>query len=256
MFLDIHLEYCDDKGERLRKIAETGKPFNLSPVPGLLLPEHEVFKNGVYPSDYYYSNEIVDVLKSLVKHNPNVTFGQQGFLHYCTNCYEKFMKNGGRKGKGWPDPWHENKCLYGRTKSINEQIEFMSKGRKVIEDVLGVSPIIYIAPNHQYDKNTKKAVEELKYKYFGDRAILNILPYKEGNLIILPEKEELKKNAEIFYTHYDRMKENFLDYLELLNRSTSLGDITLSEKPKFKTALNYQLLTKRKQLRDIVKKLF
>lgn len=254
MFLDMHLEYCDDKGERLKKLADFGAPFNISLVSGLLLPKHEVFKNGVYPSDYYYSPEIVDVLKSLVKYKPNVTFGQQGFLHYCPDCYEKFIKNGGREGKGWPDPWHENKCLYGKTKSVDEQAEMMSKGKKIIEDVLEVSPIIYATPNHQYDNNTKIASEQIGYRFFADRAILNILPYKEGNLIILPERD-LGQRGQVFYTHYDRMKENFWDYIELLDESTSLGEIALSEKSKFKTALNYWLLTKRKQLRDLVKRI-
>ena len=255
MFLDIHLEYCDDKGERLKKLADFGAPFNLSLVPILLMPEHRVFKNGVYPSDYYYPLQIVDMLKDLAKNNSNITFGQQGFAHYCIDCHEKFIKNGGRKKGAWPDPWHENKCLYGKTKSVDEQAEFMQRGKNVIENILGVSPVIYVAPNHQKDRNTNIAAEQLNYKYLADRAILNVPPYKEGNLIIIPEREELGKKGEIFYTHYDRMKENFWDYINILDESFSPDKITLSEKSKFKTNLNYQLLIKRKQLRDIIKRI-
>ncbi len=255
MFLDIHLEYCDDKGERLRQIADLGVPFNISPVSVLFLPEHEVFRNGVYLSDYYYSKEIVSILKDFVKHRPDITFGQQGFSHYCPDCYEEFIKNNVPEKYAWPDRWHENKCLYRKTKSADEQAEFMSRGKKVIEDILETSPIIYVAPNHQKDKNTDIAASQLGYKFLADRAILNIPLYKEGNLIILPETENLKMNAEIFYTHYDRMKDNFEDYLNILKLSKSLDEINLSEKPKFKTALNYKLLIGRKKLRDITKRL-
>jgi hypothetical protein len=95
MFLDIHLEYCDDKGERLRQIAEIGKPFNISPIPVLFLPRNDVFRTGVYPLNFYYPREIVKLLKYLVKSNLNITFGQQGFMHYCPDCYRKFLQHRG-----------------------------------------------------------------------------------------------------------------------------------------------------------------
>jgi len=67
MFLDIHLEYSDDNGERLGKIAGLGKPFSVSVVPVLLLPNHEVFKKDIYPKDYSYPERIAGLLKELAK---------------------------------------------------------------------------------------------------------------------------------------------------------------------------------------------
>jgi len=101
MFLDIHLESCDDNGERLIRIAKIGKPFSISVVPVLFLPKHDVFNTGIYPSDLAYSKEIVNTLKELAG-NRNVFFGQQGFSHYCAECFKEKEKksahheNGGR----------------------------------------------------------------------------------------------------------------------------------------------------------------
>ena len=93
--------------------------------------------NGVYPSDYFYSEKIVGLLKELSKEK-DINFGQQGFAHYCKECF---------KEKENKDPWHENMCLYKKPLLVREQTEFMKKGKNVIEDVLEVSPIIYDAPN-------------------------------------------------------------------------------------------------------------
>jgi hypothetical protein len=251
MFLDVHLEYCDDKGERLRQIAETGKPFNLSPVPIFFFPRNEVFRTGVYPLNLHYSREVIEVLKHLVKTNSNVTFGQQGFSHYCSTCYGEFIQHGGRKKNSWPDPWHENKCLSGKARSVDEQAGFMLKGKKVIEEILEVSPVIYVAPNHQFDKNTKMAAEQVGYQFFAERGILTSTPYRDGNLIILPERK-INLDGKVVYTHYDEMAGSFSEYLKILNASTPLTEIAPLEKSRFKSALNYQLLIGKKKLRDVV----
>ncbi len=63
MILDIHLEKCDDNGERLEKILSLRKPIILSLVPVLMIPEHKSFKNGIYPSNYFYPQKFIDLLK-------------------------------------------------------------------------------------------------------------------------------------------------------------------------------------------------
>ena len=242
MILDIHLEYCDDAGERLEKISKVGKPFNICVVPVFLHQEHEVFKNGVYNPNNAYSEKITGLLKELSKEK-YINWGQQGFAHYCPECFKEKEKK---------DPWHENTCLYGSEKSVKEQIKIIKKGKDTIENALGVSPIIYVAPNHQFDGNTKIAAEELGYKYFVDRGIINIFAYKEKGLIILPERH-LGQKGEIFYTHYDVMQNNFGAYLELIKNSESLGKIELYKKQKIKVNLNNKLLIGRKKLRDFKK---
>jgi len=224
----------------------------------LLLSDHEVFKIGVYPSDYYYPKPIIDTLRDFAKHNLNVTFGQQGFAHYCPDCYKRFVANGGKEKDMWPDPWHENRCLYNPMKSVDEQADFMQKGKRAVEDVLEISPKIYAPPNHQWDINTIRAAKELGYPYLADRAILNIYPYIYGKLTVLPEKDGLKKTGEIFYVHYDGMEERLDEYLELIQNSDSLNNLKFGKNPEFgflyKLSLNEKLLIARKRARDLIKR--
>ncbi len=246
-FLDIHLEYCDDNGRRLEKIAEFGKPFGISVVPVLLLPEHESFKNGIYPSDYYYPDRIVDILRELAKED-FVVFGQQGFAHYCTECLKTEFKDGGKR-EFKRDLWHENSCFYKKEKSVEEQIEFMKKGKEVIEDKLKVSPLIYCPPNHMFDNNTKTAAEELGYEFFAVKGILSLAPYREGKLKILPERK-VWQNGDVFYTHYDQMNEEFCKYLRIIESSTLILDDFFSDKTS-KAWLNEKLISVYKTLRDV-----
>ena len=254
MILDIHLEWCDDKGERLKKIAEAGKSFNISLVPVLLLPEHKCFKNRVYPNNYYYNKDIVSFLKIIPRDYPHVTFGQQGFSHYCPDCYNTEIKTNTKNGRKFSrDPWHENRCLYNPTLSFGEQTVFMARGKEIIEDKVGISPIMYVPPNHQYDKNTKIAAEHSGFEYFATKGLINIPPYTEviedGKLKVLPERK-LGQEGEIFYTHYDKMKDNFDKYLEIINSSDSLSMIWFQEKPIVHAPLNEKLIFMSKIVRD------
>ncbi len=253
MVLNIHLECCDDDGEKLRKLAETGKFFIVSVVPVLLLPEHEVFKNGVYPPDYFYSKKIVGVLKELIKKN-RIVLGQQGYTHYCKDCYKKFVDNGGRENDTWPDSWHENFGLYCKQKSLKEQIKLIGKGNKIIKDRFGVSPKVYAPPNHLYDKNTLLAAGKLGFEFFEDRAMIEISPYELQGLTIIPvsnlEKKEKKVNN--FYIHYDKI-ENFEEIIHILNSSDSLDEIILLENNCLIISENERLKLKTKFERDLKK---
>jgi len=243
MILDIHLEYSDDNGERLEKIAGLGKPFSVSVVPVLFNSNETAFKEGIYPKDYSYPERIAGLLKELAKEK-NVSFGQQGFSHYCHSCFEQKNKR---------DPWHENKCLYEKEKSAEEQAEFMEKGKRVIENKLGVSPVIYCPPNHQFDKNTKIAAEKLGYKFFAIKGIINLPPYQDRNLLLLPERK-LRQDGEIFYTHYNQMKDNFEEYLEMVNSSISLSEVCFFKKAKNISWMNDHLVTASKKIRDFAKR--
>ncbi len=241
MILDIHIESCDDEGERLMRLAEIGKPFSISPVPILFLPKHDVFKTGIYPSDLAYSKEIVNVLKKLAR-DKNVTFGQQGFSHYCTECFKEKEKK---------DSWHENMCLYG-VKSLGEQIEFMFEGKRLIEDVLGVSPVLYVPPNHQYDKNSIIAAQKLGFDFFATRRLMELSPYKKGSLIVLPESR-LGQTGEIIYTHYDETANEFERYLEVVKQSSSLDTIIPTKQSESDIQENYKQMLLVKKRRDTEK---
>lgn len=244
MFLNIHLEFCDDKGEKLLKIAELRKPFSISVVPVLFLAEHEVFKTGVYPSDLAYSKEIVSVLKKLAQ-KKYVSFGQQGFSHYCPECIKEQEKKSCH---------HENYCLYSKSKLVNEQAKFMSEGKGVIEKALGVSPALYAPPNHQYDENSMIAAGNLGFDFFAVRRLIEISPYRKRGMIILPESK-LREGGEIIYTHYDEISDKLGEYLEVVKRSSSLYDITPpTRQSQSRIQDNYDQLLLAKQRRDIQKR--
>jgi len=238
MFLDIHLESCDDKGERLLRLAELGKPFSISPVPVLFLPKHDVFKTGIYPSELAYSKELIDILKKLTR-DKNVLFGQQGFSHYCTECFKEKEKK---------SPHHENMCLYG-FKSLGEQIELMFEGKRIIEEVLGISPILYVPPNHQYDKNSIIAAQRLGFDFFAVRRLMDIFPYKKGSLIVLPESR-LGETGEIMYAHYDETANDFEKYLEVVKQSSSLYTINPTKQSESDIQENYKKMLLVKKRRD------
>ncbi|MBS3080010.1 DUF2334 domain-containing protein [Candidatus Pacearchaeota archaeon] len=242
MILDIHLEKCEDNGKRLERILNLSKPMIISLVPVLMLPEHESFKNGIYPSDYFYPRRFMEMLKRLA-HNADVYFGQQGFAHYCKSCILQRDRR---------DPWHENMCLYRKSLSVEKQRKLMSEGKRVIEEVLGVSPILYVPPNHQFDENTLKVCEKLDFQYFVIRNKLNIKPYKYGKLIVLPEND-LDEKGEVIYIHYDEMKDDFERYIDLIASSSTLDNIKLTRESSKRISKNYNEIILAKKKRDIDK---
>jgi hypothetical protein len=237
MHLDIHLEYCDDSGEKLTNLAKTGKPFTISPVPVLLTPEHESFKNGIY-TNYSYPKKIVEILREILQ-EPQITLGQQGYTHFCGSCFGKKEKK---------DPWHENACLYQDSFSIEKQMEVIKTGKNILEEKFNVSPVLYVPPNHQFDQNTKMAAKKLGFKYFALQGILNICPYSEGGLVVLPERK-FGKNGKIFYIHYDHVKDKSLNFMNILEKSNALNEIDFTEKPNM-APLNDYLVVLKKRARD------
>jgi hypothetical protein len=244
MFLDIHIEKCDDKGKGLWGIIKSGKPFGLSVVPVLLTPDHYAFWEGIYPRDYCYSKEMVRALRECVK-NPNITVGQQGYLHYCPDCFEIREKR---------DPWHENRCLYGKEKSVEEQMGIMELGKKVIEDFLHVTPTMYVAPNHQFDSNTKEAARKMGYRYFVERAVINVPPYEDDGLVVVPERKPGQR-GEIFYVHYDQIADDIGRCFGIIMASAPLEAHTPKKRRSLKAHINSRLSIARKRLRDLRNKL-
>jgi len=238
MILNIHLEHCDDNGERLERLLKINKPLIISVVPVLLLPKHESFRNGIYPSGYYYPKRVVDILKDNAD-NPNLFFGQQGFTHYCPDCLKR---------KEERDPWHENRCLYDIEKTVKCQKAFMERGKRVIEKVLGSTPVLYVPPNHQFDKHSKIAAEKLGFKFFSVKKILDIKPYKEKKLIILPEGD--LGEADIVYIHYDEIAKDFDKYLEIIENSKSIYEISPLKQSTDLISKNEKAIILKKKERD------
>jgi len=238
MFLDIHLEAIDDNGAKLLNFAKTKKLLAISLVPILTLPHHKAF-GKVYPKDYFYPDKIIDILKELKDEN-NIVWGQQGFTHYCPDCFDQ---------KDRRDPWHENRCLYQNI-SLKAQKEIMSLGKETIQEKLGITPTLYVPPNHQFNQDTITIAQLMEYKYFGTQAILNFEPYQEGEMRILPERK-IRKHGQVFYTHYDQIPSSFNGDKPM---STSLDKISYLPKKSVLALINQKILISKKRLRDFKKR--
>lgn len=242
MILDIHLEKCDDDGERLESLLKLDKPVIISLVPVLMLPEHEVFKKGIYSVNYSYPKKFMEIIR---KHSSNkyLVFGQQGFSHYCVDCFNK---------KDQRDPWHENLCLYNEKKSVENQKKFIMHGKKIMQEILEISLKLYVPPNHQFDENTLNAVEGLDFKYFVIRNKIGLKPYREGKLIVLPEND-LGEDGDIIYVHYDEMKNDIYKYTDIIKNSTFIQDIKPKNQSLEKILDNYNKILFSKKERDLRK---
>lgn len=241
--MDIHLEGCNDNGEKLIELAKIGKPFTISPVPVFTQPPFEYVQNGIYSKDQFYSPELMGILKEILT-EPQIMLGQQGYSHYCDPCFEQKHKR---------DPWHENMCLYQDGFSVRNQFITMKIGKEILENKFKVSPELYVPPNHQFDENTKQATINLGFEYFAIQGILNISPYFEKDLIILPERKP-GKSGKCSYVHYDQMEGDFPYYLDLVKNSSPLEDISPCSKQGIKSMLNDELVILKKGTRDWMKK--
>lgn len=190
-----------------------------------------------YPLNYFYPERVTGLLKELAQEE-NIVFGQQGFAHYCQNCFKQKEKR---------NPWHENKCLYGNEAN---QADFMFRGKTDIEEAIHASPIIYVAPNHQFNEHTKTAAALLGYSYFAVKGIINLQPYEENGLIVLPERKLMQK-GEIIYTHYDQMQQNIDKYFDLIKSSVPLSGISPAKKPKIMSWINDRMVIASKRARDL-----
>ena len=115
------------------------------------------------------------------------------------------------------EPWHENVCLHNPSLSFEEQLKLMKNGREILEKTLGKVEV-YCPINHLYDVNTIKACQVLKYKYFMDLNLQELMPYENNGLIVLPEAKLGEKEAEAslaVYTRYgDLHKREILDFVK------------------------------------------
>ena len=108
-----------------------------------------------------------------------------------------------------------------------------------------------MAPNHQFDENTKTAARELGYKYFADRGIIKLPCYEDNGLIVVPERD-IEQRGEVIYAHYDEIAKQEEAYFDVIRGSMPLGSLKVSEKPAF-ASFNEKLKITRKKVRDLLK---
>jgi len=240
VFLDIHLE----------KIAQ--KSFNYN-VPRLF---EDILRKKIpvsvslppwmkaYWESAHQGPEILDLVKEIV-HRYGSVLGQQGLNHKCK--YNHITA----------DPWHENFCIYNRPIPYNEQKEFMLKGRQILEDLLDITPILYVPPNHHFDETTLKVANSIGYNYFANLNILDIKPHKYKNLTIIPQTN-LEKNIQgnAFYIHYDKINQYQYNYSSILPNATKITDINPKNVPQYQIDLNNVLKYSKKIERDVKKRIY
>ena len=152
-----------------------------------------------------FSDKGIEQVKKLLGRF-GVSLGQRGYLGRC-----KYSHDDGT------DPWHENFCLYNETINLEDQLDFMIKGKEVLTKTFGIEPLVYAPINHLYDENTLAAVQILKYQFIMDQNNIGeeLKPYKIHDVTIIPEASiEKDKTLEsvAFYTHI-----SYLEFYEVVN---------------------------------------
>ncbi len=231
--LNIHVEALNDKdfgqGNKLKIVEyllENKIPHALSFSPW----QEKVWK--------YENPELFELFKNSIRRGN--TLGQQGLTHKCR--YEHKLI----------DPWHENKCLYGRSFSFEDQLDIMKRGKDKLESLFEKPVELYIPPNHQFDENTIGAAANLGYKFLSDKAMIPIMPYKYGGILIVPERdlEEGKFDCGAVYIHYDEINKVKTSYSLALDKAVSFRDLKFENPGEYRIKLNEVLKRTYKYIRD------
>lgn len=234
--LNIYLQGLDEKNfkdgditQYLREISEKKIPVCLSFVPA----REEYSTNPLF--DYK-----IRTLTRNILDNGGI-LGQQGFLSKCPNEHK------------YRDPWHENWCWKGAI-SAEAQREFMEKGRKKLKELTGFFPDLYSPPNHYFDETTLKVAEEMGYRFFADKAMIDIQPYTYGKMLVVPHGEleptRVRATAAI-YTHLDRILESEDSYKKVLAEAVPFSDLRSEESSAFAKKTNEFLKYGYKRARDV-----
>ena len=211
-YLNIHLEGMDDNGQKLQRLLSEDIPCAISIAPETLR------KGGMYATQYPYLPGFVDLIGELVNKSGNI-LGQQGNMHKCGHRHLI------------TDSYHENRCPYHKSLSVDEQREIMQKGRETLIKLLGKKPEMYVPPNHLFDLNTLDAACLEDYDFFTMRGIKTLNPllhkmdvFHPKNLLIVPEVK-LKQKGHFFYIHYDNIEKNKQEFEEVVKNASSFHNI-------------------------------
>ncbi len=232
--LDIHVENLKEKdfenGNKKRiieEILEHNVPVALS------------FSPWQEPIWGEQNLELFELFKKAVKRE-NSVLGQQGLNHKC--CY----------GHETADPWHENYCLYRKSLSYEQQNEFMKKGKNRLEELFEKEVDLYTPPNHQFDDTTLKVAADLRYKFFADKAMISLQPYRAGNMLVIPERdlESGRFDCDAVYIHYDEIDKAKENYKRAIESAVSLRELEPEDVSELTKKVNRVLKHSYKYLRD------
>ncbi len=241
--VDIHLEGLKKshfvKGDveaRFRQILEENIPVVVSPA----LRSYDHGQWDEHP-------EIIDLVGMIVKREGSV-LGQQGLTHLCANRHD------------FVDPYHEFHCLWtgpfpiGRKFSKDKQKEWMKIGRERLEKLFGVSPELFVPPNHYFDDTTLEAASELGYKFFADKLVTNFRPYIFSELVVVPEGNLCREEGgRMAYIHYDEIDSFSESYDRVIKGSSSLSEVIPADVSYASIKLNSFVKNAKKRIRDMTR---
>ena len=167
----------------------------------------------------------------------------EGTLHVCTQRNHKIR-----------DPHHEGICtsFFQESESYQQQLEKLLEGKELLKKIFDIDPIGYVPPQHLWNKDTRRAVEDSGMKYLITNAIFSeMYPYQEGNVIIVPSgsAKHGRTNNPVIHFYYDRIlgAEKMLEEIE--PNISPLSEIPVLEKTIYHR-LNSTYLWTVKQTRD------
>jgi peptidoglycan/xylan/chitin deacetylase (PgdA/CDA1 family) len=133
----------------------------------------------------------------------------------------------------------------------------MKRGREELEKLIGVTPELFVPPNHHFDEATLEAAAELEYKFFTDQAVIRIKPYKFGDMLVIPEGNMVGKGIRgraAVYIHYNRISSNFGAYAGIVMPGTiSWHELKAEDFDPNVNMMNKKLRYSRKLMSDILK---
>jgi len=255
----LHIQRTPEKSrEILEYILGAKKPVGVSCVPALsdkrIRTEKGIVYRRVYPEENYYTHWAKELIYG-ARYNSDIIKFQEGDLHFCEGCFEQYEKNGGRKNKGWPDPWHEGEWYCKHNKNKEKIKKIMLSGKITLGDLFGESEG-YCPPQHYSTKKSRKIAEQIGYKYFLVKNMTNLKSWKEGNMTIIPVAkigEKYSKVSPAVFAYLDRLADNpqhLEKFYSVLENSVHPDELEISNKPTIKMCLNHLSIHSAKKLRD------
>jgi hypothetical protein len=269
----IHFQYMKDEGRLLNFLLSLKRPFAAFIVPELLVDNLKSDDIRIYGNIHPAENHYPDWAKAFFKehkHNPDIAWVQEGYLHCCGKCFKKREENINDGDGNWPDPHHEHVCVSDRTsQSFDKQHYVINRGRDLIFNETGIEKIFaYCPPNHLGNANTINAaringienyIVRNGFDYLTNGLII-LLAYRRRHSIIIPESiiGEGKKSP-LIGAYYDRLadgRQNLDKFLDFFDASVPIAEIikNLGQKSK-KHWLSEKLVYNYKKLRDFKKML-
>lgn len=152
------------------------------------------------PTKSMEESDVTDILKEASKTHE---IALHGLTHRC-----HFIKE--NEHKKMTDHYHEFFCLDHGDIPVAEQKQWISEGKKILEDFLNVDIKSFVPPQHLYTDNTLAALKDNGINIFSITNLPCVAPYKQDGVIFVPMNID-----DVFYelgnnqTALEKLKETY-----------------------------------------------